>query len=340
MVPSPMRARRPPGSAGVPPATLFVQAACDPGAFLRTEHQTGLCRIRYHGAKSYAGETPALPGGSRPQPYSCKQPAIQGHSFEQSTKPSFAGFATMVPSPMRARRPPGSAGVPPATLFVQAACDPGAFLRTEHQTGLCRVRYYGAKSYAGETPPRERGRPARNLIRASSLRSRGIPSNRAPTPPLQGSLLWCQVLCERDAPPGARASRPQPYSCKQPAIQGHSFEQSTKPSFAGFATMVPSPMRARRPRSRGGVLPFTLAPQESVSGCRAAALPCRSCERASCNIGSGTGHFAGNRDVLPISIVGCDLVEKGVHHKKHKRHKTDFVISSLGNPKLIPTATR
>ncbi len=187
---------------------------------------------------------------------------------------------------------PGSAGVPPATLFVQAACDPGAFPRTEHQTGLCRVRYYGAKSYAGETP----------------------------------------------ALPGG--SRPQPYSCKQPAIQGHSLEQSTKPAFAGFATMVPSPMRARRPRSRVGVLPFTLAPQESVSGCRAAALPCRSCERASCNIGSGTGHFAGNRDVLPISIVGCDLVEKGVHHKKHKSHKTDFVISSLGNPKLIPMATR
>ena len=60
------------------------------------------------------------------------------------------------------------------------------------------------------------------------------------------------------------------------------------------------------PTSWVGVLPFTLAPQESVLGCRAAALPCRSCERASCNIGSGTGHFAGNRDVLPISIVGCD----------------------------------
>ncbi len=35
-------------------------------------------------------------------------------------------------------------------------------------------------------------------------------------------------------PPGARASRPQPYSCNQPAIQGHSLEQCTKPAFAGF----------------------------------------------------------------------------------------------------------
>ncbi len=219
-------------------------------------------------------------------------------------------------------------------------------------------------------PPRERGRPARNLIGASSLRSRGIPSNRAPNRPLQGSLLWCQVLCGRDArapgwvPPatllvqaacdpgafprtehqtglcrvryfGAKSyagetpalpggSRPQPYSCKQPAIQGHSLEQSTKPAFAGFATMVPSPMRARRPRSRVGILPFTLAPQESVSGCRAAALPCRSCERASCNIGSGTGHFAGNRDVLPISIVGCDLVKKGSSPQKAQKSQNQF----------------
>ncbi len=124
--------------------------------------------------------------------------------------------------------------------------------------------------------------------------------------------------------PGARASRPQPYSCKQPAIQGHSLEQCTKPAFAGFATMVPSPMRARRPRSRVGVLPFTLAPQESVSGCRAAALPCRSCERASCNIGSGTGRFAGNRDVLPISIVGCDLVKKGSSPQKAQKAQNGF----------------
>ncbi len=88
--------------------------------------------------------------------------------------------------------------------------------------------------------------------------------------------------------------------------------------------MVPSPMRARRPRSRVGVLPFTLAPQESVSGCRAAAVACRSCERASCNIGSGTGHFGGNRDVLPISIVGCDLVKKGSSPQKAQKSQNEF----------------
>ena len=82
--------------------------------------------------------------------------------------------------------------------------------------------------------------------------------------------------------------------------------------------------RAGRPRSRVGVLPFTLAPQDSVSGCRAAALPCRSCERASCNIGSGTGHFAGNRDVLPISIVGCALVKKGSSPQKAQKSQNEF----------------
>ncbi len=86
----------------------------------------------------------------------------------------------------------------------------------------------------------------------------------------------------------------------------------------------PPGARASRPRSRVGVLPFTLAPQESVSGCRAAALPCRSCQRASCNIGSGTGHLAGNRDVLPISIVGCDLVEKGSSPQKAQKAQNGF----------------
>ena len=53
--------------------------------------------------------------------------------------------------------------------------------------------------------------------------------------------------------PGARASRPHPYSCKQPAIQGHSLARRTKPAFTGFSSLVPVFVRARRPRSRGGV---------------------------------------------------------------------------------------
>ena len=50
--------------------------------------------------------------------------------------------------------------------------------------------------------------------------------------------------------PGARASRPHPYSCKQPAIQGHSLARRTKPAFTGCSSIEPSLVRARRPRSR------------------------------------------------------------------------------------------
>ena len=51
----------------------------------------------------------------------------------------------------------------------------------------------------GRVPTRERGRPARNLIPASSLRSGTISSHSAPNPPLRGSFLLWQVLCGRDA---------------------------------------------------------------------------------------------------------------------------------------------
>ena len=50
--------------------------------------------------------------------------------------------------------------------------------------------------------------------------------------------------------PGARASRPHPYSCKQPAIQGHSLAKRTEPAFTGISSIVPAFVRARRPRSR------------------------------------------------------------------------------------------
>ena len=50
--------------------------------------------------------------------------------------------------------------------------------------------------------------------------------------------------------PGARASRPHPYSCKQPAIHGHSLAKRTKPAFTGISSIVPVFVRARRPRSR------------------------------------------------------------------------------------------
>ncbi len=68
-------------------------------------------------------------------------------------------------------------------------------------------------------------------------------------------LQYCDVgvtASWENAPPGARASRPQPYWCKQPAMQGHFLAQCTKPAIVGIVTMVPSPVRARRPRFRVG----------------------------------------------------------------------------------------
>ena len=53
-----------PGSAGVPPASLFLQTACHPGPLPSKAHQTRLHRDLFHRARPCAGGTPALPGGS------------------------------------------------------------------------------------------------------------------------------------------------------------------------------------------------------------------------------------------------------------------------------------
>ncbi len=89
-----------------PPASLFLQAGCGPGPFLRTVHQFGHWRDRFYRARSNAGETPALPGGClRPQAYSSKQAAVRGDFFAQCTNSAIGGIVSMVPGRMRARRP-------------------------------------------------------------------------------------------------------------------------------------------------------------------------------------------------------------------------------------------
>ena len=65
------------------------------------------------------------------------------------------------------------------------------------------------------------------------------------------SVAAGSCLCSVGHPPGRSAgSRPHPYSCKQPAIQGHSLARRTKPAFTGFSSIVPGFVRAGRPRSR------------------------------------------------------------------------------------------
>ena len=53
----------PPGSAGVPPASLYLQTACHPRPLPCKAHQTRLYGVLFPRAGVCAGETPALPGG-------------------------------------------------------------------------------------------------------------------------------------------------------------------------------------------------------------------------------------------------------------------------------------
>ncbi len=81
------------------------------------------------------------------------------------------------------------------------------------------------KAMPSADAPRERGRLARILIPAIIPRSTPLPynasayhsgSNQPRPPPSPGAQG--QKRCHRLTPPGARASRPHPYSCKHPAV--------------------------------------------------------------------------------------------------------------------------
>ena len=169
---------------------------------------------------------------SRPHPYSCKQPAIQGHSLARRTKPAFTGFSSIVPSFVRAGRPrsqvvfvragralPGWSFFTSRSASTASMAKGGADGRNDHQidrlAGGRTVRAGGVgtsldgvevRSVAagllfvfGGASTRERGRPARTLIPANSLPSKATPLQGAPNPPLRGSLPSCRSLCGRDA---------------------------------------------------------------------------------------------------------------------------------------------
>ncbi len=168
------------------------------------------------------------------------------------------------PFPRIVHQTPGNAGVPPATLFLQTASHPRPFPRKAHPTHLQGDRFLRAEPCAGETPALPGGRPARNLIPASRLPSAAIPSQSAPNSPLGGSFPWCRALCGRDARAPGWASRPQPYSCKPPAVRGHSLAKRTQLTFRGIVSMVPGLVRARRPRSRVGLIPVDSLPSTAT----------------------------------------------------------------------------
>ena len=235
----------------VSPASLLLRTGCDPGPLPG--------RVRHLCAKSYAGETPALPGGSRPHPYCCELAAIQGHSLAGCTEPAFAGVVTSVPSPMRARRPRSRVGLARiliAANWLRSRATPwqGApNLPLQVSSPLCQVLC---------------GRDARvpGWVSSASLLLR---TGYEPRPLLGkvGRTYPCRVrhLCAKSYAGGTPAfpggSRPHPYCCELAAIQGQSFARWAEPTLAGFVTIVPSPMRAGRPRSRvGSVAPLLQCP--------------------------------------------------------------------------------
>ena len=188
----------PPGSAGVPPASLYLQTACHPRPLPCKAHQTRLYGVLFHRAGLCAGETPALPGGL----CAGETPALPGGlcAGETPALPGGLSSRAVMPPPrewpkaalmavttikstdslevesVRAGgvgtsldgvevrsvaagsclcsvgHPPGSAGVPPASLYLQTACHPRPLPCKAHQTRLYGVLFHRAGVCAGETP--------------------------------------------------------------------------------------------------------------------------------------------------------------------------------------------
>ena len=103
---------------------------------------------------------------------------------------------------------PGSAGVPPASFFLQRASRPRPLPRKAHQTRLYGVRFPRARLCAGETPAFPGG-----LVRAGRPRSRGVftptpfPSLGRPVPNLLQPLRAPSWIIPYPPPASARRCR-------------------------------------------------------------------------------------------------------------------------------------
>ena len=187
----------PPGSAGVPPASLYLQTACHPRPLPCKAHQTRLygdlfsCRsLCGRDARaprwSLCGRDARAPGWSL-----CGRDArAPGWSFFTSRSASTASMAKG-----------GADGRNDHQIDRLAGGRIRARWRSWHVTGWRRSpKCCGGLLFVfGGASTRERGRPARILIPANSLPSTATPSQGAPNPPLRGSLPSCRSLCGRDA---------------------------------------------------------------------------------------------------------------------------------------------
>ena len=284
----------------VSPASLLLRTGCDPGPLLGKVGRTYPCRVRHLCAKSYAGETPALPGGSRPHPYCCELAASQGHSLARWAEPTLAGFVTCAKS-YAGGTPALPGGSRPHPYWCELAAIQG------HSLAGC------AEAFAGSSPLCQVlcGRDARApgwVSPGCELAARATPWQGGPNLPLQGSSPLCQVLCGRDArAPGwvSPASLLLRTGCEPGPLLGR-----VRRTFAGFGvlcgrdarapgwvspaslllrtgcqggrtcpwvvTSVPSPMRAGRPRSRvGSVAPLLQCPSPPEVSAKMEASPRR-----------------------------------------------------------------
>ncbi len=113
---------------------------------------------------------------------------------------------------------------------------------------------------------------------------------------------------EVDAHPGTRASRPQPYSWQQPPMQGHSVVKRAKPALMGIVAILPSRMRAGRPRSRVGLARNLISGTASHAG----PIPCKA--RQACLNGDRCDFarpYAGGTPAFPGVSCGRDACVPG-----------------------------
>ena len=158
---------------------------------------------------------------------------------------------------------PWERGRPARTLFLQTACHPRPLPCKAHQSRLYGDLFHRAGLCAGGTPalpgglssravlppPREWSEKQIDRLAGGRIRARWRSwhvTGWRRSPKCCGGLL----IVFGGASPGSAGVPPAPYSCKQPAIQGHSLARRTKAAFTGISSIVPSFVRARRPRSR------------------------------------------------------------------------------------------
>ena len=154
----------PPGSAGVPPASLYLQTACHPRPLPCKAHQTRLYGDALPSCRSLCGRDARAPGWS----------------FFTSRNASTASMAKG-----------GADGRNDHQIDRLAGGRIRARWRSWQVTGWRRSVAAGSCVFGGQST-RERGRPARILIPANSLPSKATPLQGAPNPPLRGALPSCR----------------------------------------------------------------------------------------------------------------------------------------------------